>query len=147
MPQKYQNYITVDMKISVRQKPNGVYEARYRAHGLNICVAAKEHSKLKSKFLSKLVETASAGELAPKADRITVSEMCRRWLELRRPTIKDDTAKEYARMIAADVDPTIGKMPLAGCGEGAIKLRPACLDLRVLGDEPLCSGSWPHRMR
>ena len=131
MPQKYQNYITVDMKISVRQKPNGVYEARYRAHGLNICVAAKEHSKLKSKFLSKLVETASAGELAPKADRITVSEMCRRWLELRRPTIKDDTAKEYARMIAADVDPTIGKMPLA-------KVRQS--DLQEFVSAPMAAG-------
>lgn len=113
MPQKYQNYITVDVKIPVRQKPNGVYEARYRAHGLNICVAAKERSKLKPKFLSKLIEAASADEPAPTADRITVSEMCRRWLELRRPTIKDDTAKEYARMIAADIDPSIGKMPLA----------------------------------
>lgn len=131
MPQKYQNYITVDVKIPVRQKPNGVYEARYRAHGLNICVAAKERSKLKPKFLSKLMEAAHAGELAPTADRITVSEMCRRWLELRHPTIKDDTAKEYARMIAADVDPTIGKMPLA-------KVRQS--DLQEFVSAPMAAG-------
>lgn len=131
MPQEYQNYITVDVKIPVRQKPNGVYEARYRAHGLNICVSSKERSKLKTKFLSKLMEAAHAGDLAPTADRVTVSEMCRRWLELRRPTIKDDTAKEYARMIAADIDPAIGKLPLA-------KVRQS--DLQEFVNAPMAAG-------
>ena len=98
---------------------------------MNICVAAKERSKLKPKFLSKLMEAAHAGELAPTADRITVSKMCRRWLELRHPTIKDDTAKEYARMIAADIDPAIGKIPLA-------KVRQS--DLQEFVNAPMAAG-------
>lgn len=33
MPEEFQKVITIKLPIYVRQKANGVYEARFRAHG------------------------------------------------------------------------------------------------------------------
>lgn len=47
-------YITIKVDIPVRQKPSGVYEARYRAHGLNLYAASVDFDKLREKFLNVL---------------------------------------------------------------------------------------------
>lgn len=55
MPKELQKYITIKLDIPVRQKPNGVYEARFRAHGFNICTSSTDFDKLKPQLLNKFL--------------------------------------------------------------------------------------------
>ena len=54
MPEEFQKVITIKLPIYVRQKANGVYEARFRAHGYNISVSSVDYDELKPKFILKL---------------------------------------------------------------------------------------------
>ncbi len=47
MPEEFQKVITIKLPIYVRQKANGVYEARFRAHGYNISVSSVDYDELK----------------------------------------------------------------------------------------------------
>lgn len=89
MPEEFQKVITIKLPIYVRQKANGVYEARFRAHGYNISVSSVDYDELKPKFILKLanytppqIEAAIVEEL-PAPARPLLTETAERWLELK----------------------------------------------------------------
>ena len=69
LPKELQNKITINLTFPVRQKPNGVYEVRYRAHGFNVAVSSKDKSKLKPKFIAALCQGVPAELHAPVTER------------------------------------------------------------------------------
>lgn len=106
MPEEFQKIITIELPIYVRQKPNGVYEARFRAHGYNICVSSKDYNKLKFKFLSELTKYTQQPVREPtKEIRPLFIEVCKRWLELKRPEIKPNTYGYYVQLFGANIYP------------------------------------------
>lgn len=109
MPEEFQKIITIELPIHVRKKPNGVYEARFRAHGYNICVSSADFNRLKSKFLLKLAEyTPQAVQPVRESPRVTSPlfiEVCKRWLELKRPEIKPNTYGYYVQLFGANIYP------------------------------------------
>lgn len=112
MPKKFQNIITIEFPIPVRKKPNGVYEARFRKNGFNICVSSVDFNKLKEKFFAALIangvpekkeeETTQSATCATLFEKIAV-----RWLELRRPTIKPRTAEFYEGLFRVNLFPAL----------------------------------------
>ncbi len=111
MPEEFQKVITIKIPIYVRQKPNGVYEARYRAHGYNICVSSVDYDELRTKFILKLAnytppKTApQPAEELPELVRPLFSDTAERWLELKRPTIKPTTHAYYVQLLGANIYP------------------------------------------
>lgn len=111
MPKEFQKIITIKMPIYVRQKANGVYEARFRAHGYNISVSSVDYDKLKPKFILKLanytppqIQAATVEEL-PTSAHTLLTETAERWLELKRPTIKPTTYAYYVQLLSANICP------------------------------------------
>lgn len=109
MPDEIKNFITVEIKIPVRRKPNGVYEARYRAHGLNLYAASADFKKLKAKFL-KVLLTYKPKSPEPEQQPATstahdFAEVCRRWLDLKRAAIKENTFEDYVGIFNANIFP------------------------------------------
>lgn len=119
-------YITIKVDIPVRKKASGVYEARYRAHGLNLYAASVDFDKLREKFLNILcnyianpkkdlyVEPEPPQELLKRLP--TFSQVCEDWLELKRPTIKQPTYNYYVQLFGANILP-----PFYGCNVDEVK--------------------------
>lgn len=108
MPELLQNYFTIELPIPVRQKPNGVFEARFRKYGLNISVSSKDFEKLKPKFLAALLRCnppSSEPEPAEPAGVPLFESVSMRWLELKRPTIKQGTIEFYESLFHANLLP------------------------------------------
>ncbi len=114
MPKELQNKITINLTFPVRQKPNGVYEVRYRAHGYNIAVSSKDESKLKPKFIAALINSEPKEKAAQpnteqaNAARVCFSEYLEQYLEIAEKTTKPSTFKEYARLCAKNLLPAFG---------------------------------------
>ena len=107
MPEEFQKVITIKLPIYVRQKANGVYEARFRAHGYNISVSSVDYDELKPKFILKLANYTppqTVEELQTPA-RPLLTETAERWLELKRPTIKPTTHAYYVQLLGANIYP------------------------------------------
>lgn len=111
MPEEFQKIITIELPIYVRQKPNGVFEARFRSHGYNISVSSVDYDKLKPKFLLKLANytppqlEVQTVETLPAPPRPLLTETAERWLELKRPTIKPTTHAYYVQLLGANIYP------------------------------------------
>lgn len=109
MPEEFQKVMTIELPIPVRQKKNGVYEARFRKFGYNICVASKDYGKLKDKFFAALLRyqppTKQTEPAEPELPAPLFEEIARRWLELKRPTIKPRTADFYEELFRANLFP------------------------------------------
>lgn len=110
LPEEFQKVITIKLPIYVRQKPNGVYEARFRAHGYNISVSSVDYDKLKTKFIMKLANyTPPQIEAQPiEPTRPLLTETAEKWLELKRPTIKANTHAFYVQLFGANIFPAFG---------------------------------------
>lgn len=109
MPKELQDKITIELTFPVRQKPNGVYEVRYRAHGYNIAVSSKDESKLKPKFIAALCESSPREFPSPFSKPQGSSrfiDVCEHWLELRKPTIKATTYNYYVQLFGANIYPS-----------------------------------------
>lgn len=115
MPKELQKYITIKLEIPVRQKPNGVYEARFRAHGFNICTSSTDFDKLKPQLLNKFLHykppalPAQAKATAPPL----FSEIAEKWLELKHAEIKDSSYKFYAQLFRATILPILGEREIS----------------------------------
>lgn len=111
MPKEIQNLITIELPVPVRQKPNGVYEARLRKYGLNVAVSSKDYGKLKPKFLAALTSCklpTSQGEVTEPAEPAGAplfETVALRWFELKRPTIKQNTITFYESLFRASLLP------------------------------------------
>lgn len=108
-------FITIKVDIPVRQKPSGVYEARYRAHGLNLYAASVDFDKLRAKFLEVLRgyvaqpknDVRDVQELPQELPKTSpaFSQVCEDWLELKRPAIKQPTYNYYVQLFGANILP------------------------------------------
>ena len=108
LPNELQNKITIELTFPVRQKPNGVYEVRYRAHGFNVAVSSKDKSKLKPKFIAALCKSAPQELPAPVSKpqgSPRFVDVAERWLELRKPAIKPTTCEHYESLFGANIFP------------------------------------------
>lgn len=121
MPEQFQKIITIEIPIPVRKKKNGVYEARFRKSGFNICVSSVDESKLKDKFFAALLAapTKEKAEPAPRASLF--SEVAARWLELRRPLIKPKSACFYESLFRATLFPAFAERELADIRQSDIQ--------------------------
>ncbi|MBO5328147.1 MAG: tyrosine-type recombinase/integrase family protein [Clostridia bacterium] len=118
MPESFRKTIKHgSFTVRVRKKPNGTYEARYRANGYNISVSSKKFNKLKAKFAEALNEYTkptkrTAATLLDTAVTSTVeysapmfSEVFEQWLELKRPHIKRNTYDYYVQLYETNILP------------------------------------------
>ena len=106
MPKELQNKITIELTFPVRQKPNGVFEVRYRAHGYNVAASSKDENKLKAKFIEALRNSSLRELPAPTVQSTAKFEtVAARWLELRKPTIKPTTYEHYESVFRANLFP------------------------------------------
>ncbi len=111
MPTDFQKIFTIQLPIYVRQKENGVFEARFRKHGFNICVSSRDYDALKGRFLAALesyTPPIRAEQPTETATSSRFSDVAARWLELRRPAIKETTYKYYQGLFGANVFPALG---------------------------------------
>lgn len=111
LPEELKNFITVEIKIPVRQKPNGVYEARYRAHGLNLYAASADYKKLKAKFFKVLLDykpkSTEPEQQLTASTAHEFAEVCRRWLDLKRAAIKENTFEDYVSIFNTNIFPVL----------------------------------------
>lgn len=115
MPIKFQKIITIKLPLHVRQKANGVYEARFRSHGYNISVSSKNYEELKPKFIAKLEnhEPTTQQRISLSAVKNpTFGSVAARWLELRRPTIKQTTYNYYIQLFTANIYPIFNSVEI-----------------------------------
>lgn len=109
MPTDFQKIFTIQLPIYVRQKGNGVFEARFRKHGFNICVSSRDYNALKGKFLAALESyTPPIKAEHPTETCSRFADVAARWLELRRPAIKETTYNFYQGLFGANVFPVLG---------------------------------------
>lgn len=128
MPEEFQKIFNINFPIRVRKKPNGVYEARFRAHGYNICVSSTDYDLLKPKFIialrDRIEETGKPPELAVTelpCDRVRFNDVANRWLELKRPTIKANTYKFYVQLFGSSVFPVFMGRELASIKQSDVQ--------------------------
>lgn len=106
LPKNLQDKITIKLTFPVRQKPNGVYEVRYRAHGYNVAVSSLDFDKLKPKFIEALKNDKPRELLTPAGNTSkSFNAVAAQWLELKRPAIKQNTYKFYVQFLGANVYP------------------------------------------
>lgn len=127
LPTNLQSKITIKLSFPVRQKPNGVFELRYRANGYNISVSSVDFNKLKPKFIEALksskpleLPTPAVNEV-PKAQPF-FTNVAVQWLELRKPIIKAVTYEHYESLFRANIFPAfedrqIGDLKQSDCQE------------------------------
>ncbi|MDE7296793.1 MAG: site-specific integrase [Clostridia bacterium] len=126
MPKEFQNLITIELPVPVRQKSNGVFEARLRKFGLNLAVSSKDYEKLKPKFLaalasSKLPTQGEAAELAEPAGAPLFETVALRWFELKRPTVKQGTITFYESLFRASLLPAFAGRSIDGIRQSDIQ--------------------------
>ncbi len=108
MPNELQTKITIELTFPVRQKPNGVFEVRYRAHGYNVAASSVDFDKLKPKFIEALRNSLPRELPAPGVAVKSTAKfetVAARWLELRKPLIKATTYEHYESVFRANIFP------------------------------------------
>lgn len=114
MSEDSKKFITIKIEVPVREKPSGVLEARYRAHGLNLYAASVDYDKLRAKFLDVLrnfvMQPKRDAEQEPPQEppkrSPAFSQVCEDWLELKRPLIKQPTYNYYVQLFGANILPS-----------------------------------------
>ncbi len=108
LPNELQTKITIELTFPVRQKPNGVFEVRYRAHGYNVAASSVDFDKLKPKFIEALRNSLPRELPAPGVAVKSTAKfetVAARWLELRKPLIKATTYEHYESVFRANIFP------------------------------------------
>lgn len=115
MPSRYRNlFAHGDKIITYRQKPNGVYEARYHRDGIHIEVSSKDLTVLKRKFIEALNNYAATGSAKPKTQyNVLFNRFAEDWLALKEKTTKPATFREYKRLFEHDIAPAFADKALA----------------------------------
>ena len=107
MPLKYRKvFAHGDRLVYYRQKPNGVYEARYHREGIHIEVSSKDFEVLKQKFIEALNNLAATGNVKAKTRHtVLFNDFAKNWLDIKEKTTKPTTHKEYKRLFEHDIAP------------------------------------------
>lgn len=110
MPTMFQKLFTIDIPVHVRQKKNGVYEARYRAHGFDISVSSVDFEQLKPKFLAELLKQSEgcAADTPKPACSVLFRDSAEKWLEIKKPSIKESSYHFYTGLFRSNILPALG---------------------------------------
>ena len=123
MPYKYRHvFAQGDRIVPYRQKPNGVYEARYHREGIHIEVSSKDLTVLKKKFLEALQNYAATGCAKAKTQHtVLFNDFAQSWLTLKEKTTKPTTFKEYRRLFDHDLAPAFANKTLAEIDRASVQ--------------------------
>ena len=112
---------------SIRQRPNGTWEARYRAsHGRPRSLYARTRREAVERLRAALTEREQG--IRPPSQRLTVSAFLADWLEHSvRPRCRPATVASYETMVRLYLDPELGRLPLAKLGPEHVQAMPARL--------------------
>ena len=123
MPSKYRKvFAHGDRLVYYRQKPNGVYEARYHREGIHIEVSSKDLTVLKKKFLEALQNYAATGCAKAKTQHtVLFNDFAQSWLTLKEKTTKPTTFKEYRRLFDHDLAPAFASKTLAEIDRASVQ--------------------------
>lgn len=123
MPYKYRHvFAQGDRIVPYRQKPNGVYEARYHREGIHIEVSSKDLTVLKKKFLEALQNYAATGCAKAKTQHtVLFNDFAQSWLTLKEKTTKPTTFKEYRRLFDHDLAPAFANKTLAEIDHASVQ--------------------------
>ena len=121
LPPELKDKITIELTFPVRQKPNGVYEVRYRAHGFDVAASSKDFDELKPKFIAALRKSVPKEPPAPVRIGAMFDTVAARWLELKRPTIKPTTHAYYVQLFSANIYPVLSGRELASIKQSDVQ--------------------------
>jgi integrase len=95
----------------VRQRKNGLYEARLQRDGRRFSVYGRTETEVRQK-LAELERQLAIGQLPPLGG-LTLQQLCERWLETERKRWKPRTLHDYQRLLERFVYPAIGSVRLS----------------------------------
>jgi integrase len=95
---------------TVRQRKDGLYEARLQRDGRRFSVYGRSEREVRQKLAE--LERKLAIDQPPPPGRLTVQELCERWLETERKRWKPRTLHDYQRLLERFVYPAIGSVKL-----------------------------------
>jgi len=115
---------------SIRERPNGRWEARYRgSDGRPRSIYAETRREAVERLRTALTEREQG--IRPANQRITVSTFLADWLEHSvRPRCRPATVASYETMIRLYLEPELGRLPLAKLGPEHIQAMLARLSAR-----------------
>lgn len=118
---------------SFRQRPNGLWEARFSVNGQQVSVYAKTRPEVVRKMRARL-DQADRG-IPASDERITVERFLQMWLEeSAKPTVRETTYEAYAGHVRNHLVPALGHRKLA-------KLEPS--HVQAMMNDQLATGLSP----
>jgi integrase len=96
---------------TVRRRQNGLFEARLQRDGRRFSVYGRTETEVRKKLAE--LERKLAIDQPPPPGKLTVQELCERWLETERKRWKPRTLHDYQRLLERFVYPAIGSVRLS----------------------------------
>ena len=96
---------------TIRRRRSGLYEARLQRDGRRFSVYGRTETEVQKKLAE--LERKLAIDQPPPPGKLTVQELCERWLETERKRWKPRTLHDYQRLLERFVYPAIGSVRLA----------------------------------
>jgi integrase len=95
---------------NIRRRKNGLYEARLQRDGRRYSVNGRTETEVRQKLAE--LERKLAIDQPPPVGRMTVQELCERWLETERKRWKPKTYYDYRWNLERYVYPVLGRVQL-----------------------------------
>jgi integrase len=95
---------------TVRRRQSGLFEARLQRDGRRFSVYGRTETEVRKKLAE--LERKLAIDQAPPPGKLTVQELCERWLETERKRLRPRTLHDYQRLLERFVYPAIGSVRL-----------------------------------
>ncbi|MCD8205916.1 MAG: site-specific integrase [Clostridia bacterium] len=108
MPENVKRLFIINERAVNYRIVRGMYQIRYHRDGYNIDVASKDLAVVKKKFLDALAKGATP--LPKKSKYPLFREFAQKWLDYKKPTIKEKTLHNYTMIVDRDINPSIGDM-------------------------------------
>jgi integrase len=96
---------------TIRQRKNGLYEARLQQNGRRFSVYGRTEREVRQKLAE--LERKLAIDQPPPVGKLTVQQLCERWLQTERKRWKPKTYYDYRRNLERYVYPVLGRVQLA----------------------------------
>ncbi|MCD8206068.1 MAG: site-specific integrase [Clostridia bacterium] len=108
MPEDIKRLFIINERVVNYRIVRGMYQIRYHRDGYNIDVASKDLSVVKKKFLAALEKGITP---SPKKSKYPLfREFAQKWLDYKKPTIKEKTLHNYVVTVNSEINPSIGDM-------------------------------------
>jgi integrase len=96
---------------NIRRRKNGLYEARLQRDGRRFSVYGRTETEVRQKLAE--LERKLAIDQPPPVGKLTVQELCERWLATERKRWKPKTYYDYRWHLERFVYPVLGRVQLA----------------------------------